>query len=202
VTAKRPHGTRPDWGKWPVEIHRPGRLTQYLPLLAVDPGEGTGVALVTVPRTTIFDQAPYDGVNVVWYDEIVGPENDQTDHLAGIVRYVLINQRMPYCPVVLEDFILRKFTADRALLTPVRLNAKIDYRLSRDNLPGMSEIFYQSSGMAMDTIPEDRLKDYGLYAKGQKNARMAMCHALTFLRRARDKKLIREAAWPEHPGTR
>ena len=191
MTKKAPRGTLPDWSLWPDPDER------YLPLISVDPGEGTGIVLLTVDYSQVFQDDPYNGVNVIWYEEITGPENEQADKVVGLAMYLLFNRGVRRVPVLLEDFSLRKFTRDPALLAPVRLNAMIEYGIHRElHDPAISApVFKQPSELAMQTITDQRLKDYDLYATGQKNARMAMAHALTFLRRARDKAVLRERAW-------
>jgi hypothetical protein len=192
LTKKAPRGTLPDWDRWPSA---PG----HLPLISVDPGEGTGIVVLSVPSREIFSDAEYSGVNVIWYEEIIGTENNQADLIIGLAMYLLFNIGIRRVPLLLEDFSLRKFTRDPALLAPVRLNAKIEYGLHRElSIPAISvPVFKQPAELAMSTITDDRLKQYDLYAVGQKNARMAMAHALTFLRRARERPAIRKKAWGE-----
>lgn len=194
MTKKAPRGTLPDWSLWPSA----GRPEDHLPLISVDPGEGTGIVLLTVPRGQIFEGWPYEGVNVVWYEEITGPEDEQADEIVELCWAVRERYRGDF-PLLLEDFSLRKFSRDAALLTPVRLNAKIEYgvHLAADDWPGAVSVFKQPAALAMSTISDDRMKSYDLYAVGQKNARMAMAHALTFLRRARESASLRKKAW-EH----
>lgn len=189
LTKKAPRGTLPDWSLWPMTAGE-------LPLISADPGEGTGIVLLTVPREEVFDDAPYGGLRVIWYEEIIGAEDEQADQIMDLCWEVRERYRGHF-PLLLEDFSLRKFSRDAALLTPVRLNAKIEYgvHLAADDWLDAVTVFKQPAALAMDTIPDQRLKDYGLYAVGQKNARMAMAHALTFLRRARESASLRKKAW-------
>jgi hypothetical protein len=188
VTKKAPRGTQPDWSQ-----------LQHgdLPLISVDPGEGTGVVILGVRPEQVYDDAEYEPVHVVWYEEIATPENEQADLIVGLAMYLLFNVGVRRVPVLLEDFSLRKFSRDASLLAPVRMNAKVEYGLHRElHDPAISApVFTQPAELAMSTITDQRLKDYDLYATGQKNARMAMAHALTFLRRAREKEELRRKAW-------
>lgn len=82
--------------------------------------------------------------------------------------------------VVLEDFILRNSSMDRSLLSPVRLNAKLQYALRNSGI----RTVLQSSSDAMRTVTDDRLRIWNLYdsASGV-HARDATRHAVLCARK-------------------
>lgn len=168
-----------------------------LPVPAIDPGEGTGIALLLVPEESVFGSAPPD-ITVIWYDEITGPEKEQVKTLVAIAALIGRNwgSYLPDprpLPFIIEDFSLRMFTRDPSLLAPVRITAMLDYAL--DGMAIKAQLFRQQAADPQRIISDDMLKEWDLYAVGQKNARVAMKQAVYFLRRARKDKALRELAW-------
>lgn len=106
----------------------------------------------------------------------------------------------PGCAVLMEDFILQMYSKGRDLLTPVRLNAMLDFALEV-NL-GVTVTHRQMASEAKATVTDARLKLWGFYtsAGGQEHARDADRHAILFLRKAKDPKrgALRRAAWWPH----
>jgi len=95
---------------------------------------------------------------------------------------------------VLEDFILRKPSMARELLTPVRINASLGYSLG---LLGI-QIVYQMPDFAKRVASDARLKEWLLYerAGGMQHARDADRHGIVFLRRLKEKSKLRGAFFP------
>lgn len=190
MTKKAPRGTLPDWDRWPAG---------HLPVPAIDPGEGTGIALLVVPEDSIYGSAEPD-ITVIWNEEIAGPEKSQARKICCLAvdvglrwgSYGQGGHDRPF-PVVFEDFSLRIFTRDPALLSPVRITAMVDVKL--DDAALKTQIFRQQVADPQKIYSDEMLKDLGLYAEGQKNARIAMKQALYFLRRARRSQALREMAW-------
>jgi hypothetical protein len=189
MTKKAPRGTLPNWDLWQAGL---------LPVTAIDPGEGTGVAVLAVPEDSIYGDAP-PGITKIWNDEITGPEKQQVKELAALVSGGVGRRWGSYLPdprplpVVIEDFSLRIFSRGDELLAPVRITAMLDYAL--DALAIKAQLFRQQAADPQRVITDDMLKDWELYATGQKNARVAMKQAVHFLRRARQFPALREAAW-------
>ena len=98
--------------------------------------------------------------------------------------------------MVIEDFLLRKKVMDRELLSPVRLTAALELALEYEGLE--MTLHRQSPSEAKSTATDDRLKSWGLYrrAGGQQHARDADRHAITFLKKAKQRGSVRGAAWP------
>jgi hypothetical protein len=85
--------------------------------------------------------------------------------------------------IVLEDFILRERTSDRSLLSPVRLNAKLEDKF-RESMPRV-ELTLQSPSNAKTTVTNERLKRWGLWSVGEQHARDATRHLILWLRKNR-----------------
>ncbi len=189
MTRKAPKGTEPDWDLWKDGM---------LPVIAIDPGEGTGIAVLAVPEESVYGREP-PGIAVVWNEEIAGPEKDQVKRLAALAGGGIGPRWGSYLPdprpfpVVIEDFSLRIFTRGAELLSPVRITAMLDYAL--DGLAIKAQLFRQQAGDPQRIISDNMLKEWDLYAEGQKNARVAMKQAVHFLRRARRDRALREMAW-------
>lgn len=108
----------------------------------------------------------------------------------------------PDAAVGIEDFVLRRFSPDKELLSPVRITAIVEHLYWR-NLLGVSggrEMFKQQPAMAMSVATDARLKNWGFYdRKSGPHARDATRHSLTFLRRCAspsDGDKLRAQAWP------
>lgn len=85
--------------------------------------------------------------------------------------------------IVVEDFILRERTQSRNLLAPVRLTAKLEQQvyLSRDlrHVPFSTS---QSASSAKGVVTDKRLREWGLWIRGQQHARDAIRHLVLHLR--------------------
>lgn len=100
--------------------------------------------------------------------------------------------------MVIESFILRQFSKDPNLLSPVRITASI----AQDLWMHRRYYFTQSPAEAKTTATDERLKNWELYDShgGMNHARDADRHAITFLRKAcqasKVARELREQAWP------
>lgn len=159
---------------------------------AFDPGGTTGWALFSVFREAITDPEYRIMENVVCWSagQFVGTEREQTDQMYDLAM------AWPNAKLVCEDFVLRKFSSARELLSPVRMNARFDERMysSTDS----RAIIYQPGNLAMNTVTDERLKKMGLYPplSGQEHARDAVRHAVTWLKRAKqlvERKMVTDA---------
>ena len=98
-------------------------------------------------------------------------------------------------PVVIEDFVLRKYTKDRDLLAPVRITARIEqivellreYGYAKEDVAAgrVLPMFKQQPSLAMSTCTDERMRRWGLWTPGKPHANDALRHAVTFLRRCK-----------------
>lgn len=98
--------------------------------------------------------------------------------------------------VVIEDFLLRKKSMDRELLSPVRLTAALEWAIVEQQLN--MTLHRQQPAEAKTGADDERLKRWGLYkrAGGQQHARDADRHAIIFFRKAKQRGNLRHSAWP------
>lgn len=170
----------------------------WVTVVAIDPGGTTGWSVMCVEADALVDP------DVSILRSIAHRATGQVDlgnedaHAAQLVELLAA---WPLAAVVIEDFTLRTFKMSRELLSPVRLTAKIEYVLYQgleDCEPAGRRVFKQQPSQAKSTATDERLRQWGLYIRegGMEHARDADRHAITFLRRAKDKPKIRHAAWP------
>lgn len=100
--------------------------------------------------------------------------------------------------VVAEDFILRMMSMDRNLLTPVRLNAKLE----RDMRGAGLRLWYQSPSDAKNVVTDARLKHWNVYdASSGVHARDGQRHGILFMRRWASQIGLRKALGSGQPRT-
>lgn len=120
--------------------------------------------------------------------------------VACVREEIEIVRGFPGSAVLMEDFILRMYSKGRDLLTPVRLNAMLDYAL--ETQLGVCVTHRQQPSEAKSVVTDARLKIWGFYtsAGGQEHARDADRHAILFLRKAKDPQrgALRRAVWWPH----
>jgi hypothetical protein len=170
----------------------------WVTVVAIDPGGTTGWSVMCVEADALCDP------DVSILKSIAHRASGQVDlgnedaHAGELVELLAA---WPLAAVVIEDFQLRTFKMSRELLSPVRITAKVEYALFhglQDCVPEGRRVFKQNPSLAKSTATDDRLKQWRLYIRegGMEHARDADRHAITFLRRAKDKPKIRHAAWP------
>lgn len=157
---------------------------------AFDPGGVTGWAAFAVREEAMHDPRMKVLANLAWWqtDEFFGDENKQAQEM------IHLTDAWDDAHIVVEDFLLRKLSTDREMLAPVRVTARFEYGLFIQGDP--RTIILQPGDLAMSTVTDDRLIDIGKIrslgfynaTRGKKDARDAVRHALTWLRRA--KKII------------
>jgi hypothetical protein len=166
-----------------------------LHVIGIDPGGTTGWARLTVPRESIYGRAP--GEIIEWdFGQFYGPFEDQTHEIARLARET---QSLDYKigpALIVEGFDIMPSnpTTDQELLSPVVIAAQLQYAKYRGELSD-ARIVVQGRTMAMSTATDQRLKAWGLYHPGAEHARDATRHAITFIRRAKDKPELRDEAW-------
>jgi hypothetical protein len=162
-------------------------------LLAFDPGGTTGVARFWLPDSALRREQKILGALEFECFEIGGTERQQGRELALLLAAYT-------GPIVIESFTLRKFSQDEDLLSPVRMRARIEQIV--DTLEhwgpegaGRRSMFFQEPSLAMKTVTDDRMHRWGLWVPGKEHGRDAIRHGVTFLRRAKKDRALREAAF-------
>lgn len=120
---------------------------------------------------------------VLWSaGEFKGSEKDIAYDMLWLAR------AWPYAAIVLEDFILRRFDMNRALLSPVRITARFEQGLAMAGDERADKIIFQQPALALGTVHDERLRNWGFWniTRGKPHARDAIRHALTALRRAKE----------------
>lgn len=149
--------------------------------IAFDPGGTTGWAVFQVYLAAIEDESYRIKDNITFWTagEFRGTESIQADQMFELV------EAWPDAKVVIEDFILRKFSSARELLSPVRITERLDDRMYC-NCPNRP-LIKQPASLAMTTVTDIRLKKMGLYnaLSGQEHARDAVRHNITWMKRAK-----------------
>jgi hypothetical protein len=166
-------------------------LVDYPTVVWFDPGGTTGWSVISVHPEALIENDVTILDNIInWtHGQIVGDENEQASAMLGIVA------AWPGCCVGHEDFILGKFSADRELLSPVRITAKVEFGLF---LAGGVPYFRQMPSEAKKVATDERLRSWGLYERegGQGHARDADRHAITWIRKCKQYEWMRRQCWP------
>lgn len=169
----------------------------YLNLFAIDPGGVTGWAHFIIPRASMFRDEPSE-VTSWGTGEVYGDEDDQAIALARLIREI---QGMDYKlgpAVICEDFDFGSPLSDPEVYSPVRIAAKLKL-LHHMHMTGDARFLMQSRTMAKKTATDERLKAWGYWVpSSHEHERDATRHAITALRRAKQKKVIREKLWDAH----
>jgi hypothetical protein len=165
-------------------------------VVGADPGGTSGVCAGAVPEETIFGDMPYQGIEILFYDEFDDAEEGL--HAWNIVNVCYQMSELNHCdriPLVTEQFGLRKFIRGPDLLSPERINALIKEEVRRASFS--IPIFYQTPAGAKEAVTNQRLKDWDLYIRkgGKEHARDAQRHMVHFFRRAKKSETLREEAW-------
>lgn len=156
-------------------------------VIAIDPGGTTGWAILQVHPESLFDPEVRILDNVDWWKsgQFTGSEDQQAKDICDLFF------SWPGAAMVVEDFILRKMSKDRELLSPVRITAKVEHSLWLRK----SSYFLQAPSEAKTTATDERLKSWGLHRPGEEHARDATRHAITFMRKAKERTRLRMYAW-------
>lgn len=169
-------------------------------VVAFDNGGVTGWAVWSVHPEALLDSEVkiLDNVeNHTWGQiDARGPDAE----VACTKASVEVVRGWPGSAVLMEDFILQMFSKGRDLLTPVRLNAMLDYALEVEL--GIHVTHRQMPSEAKTAITDERLKLWGFYSRagGMEHSRDADRHAILFLRKAKDPQrgALRRAVWWPH----
>lgn len=177
-------------------------------VIAIDPGGTSGWSLISVHPQVLIES------NADIFDNIFSHQHGQVDcgsrrgnlgsslhtgistdgEFSGTYDLAKFIDAWPMAAVVIEDFSLRQLRMDRELLSPVRVTSALGYSLW---LKGR-DYHVQTASDAKRVCSDERLKEWQMYDSygGLKHARDADRHAILFLRRAKQRKVLRELAWP------
>lgn len=155
----------------------------FYTVLAFDPGGRTGWGVIQVHSEALASQEFSILDNVAYWaaDEYWGDEDAQVDEMMELAKV------WPDARIVMEDFILRQFSRDRALLSPVRITAAFRHALRAEAPTRASRIVFQMEALALPSITDERMAGTDMWrsTRGKPHARDALRHGLTWLRRAK-----------------
>jgi hypothetical protein len=157
-------------------------------VISFDPGGTTGWAVFTVHPSALDsdDFAILDNIIHWEQGQIEGSMVEQAMQIAELLDL------WDDAVVLFEDFELMTVDAE---LSPVRLLAMSEWICQTMFMP-VRPMFLQMPNMK-ETASDDRLKRWKLFKPGPAvHARDATRHGIVFLRRAKENKKLRAAAWP------
>lgn len=153
---------------------------QYV-VLALDPGGTTGWSVIGVHVDAITSGDPslkiMENVEFWTCGQFTGNEFDQVDEICALIA------AWPSARLVSELFTLRTRVTSSETFSLERMNFGIGYAIRPRYL------VFQQPSLAMTTITDDRQKDLGFWVPGREHARDSIKHALTFLKRQRDRQI-------------
>src|SRR5712691_4508697 len=136
--------------------------TPNLHVIGVDPGGTTGWARFTVPRESIFGDAPSQFVE--WsYGELHGPEEQQAIEIARLARTTQSLDYLTGPAIVIEAWDIDPDfrSTDPETLSPARIGAMLMFARTAKwrgvTLLGDSTVTFQPRALAKTTMTDDRL---------------------------------------------
>jgi hypothetical protein len=155
--------------------------------MGIDPGGTSGWSIIGVTRASMFGDAPRK-IQYHEYGQVTGSYTNQVYTLGDIA----MDHPGPLA-IAMESFLPKKPVIDESYLSPLAVIYRFELLIDTGwvKLP----VFYQSPSMAMETAPDNRLKSWGLYIPGPDHVKDGTRHAITFIRRAKTDRILREAAW-------
>jgi hypothetical protein len=165
-----------------------------LRVIAFDPGGTTGWSVIGVPYESVFGD---EKGSVAEFDcgEFNGTENDQVIAMCRLARDMDDPDASPATPaLVTEDFNLHTQSMAKEALSPVRINAALEFAVEH-GFATFSNLFYQAPSLAKSTATDERLRIWDLYDASSRHARDATRHAITFIRRVSSDEKLRSQAW-------
>jgi len=116
--------------------------------------------------------------------ELSGPEQVQLSDAVSHIDRVLTNNSFLTITVGGEDFELTQLIGGKNLLSPVRINAVLDWECHKRSIK------YQYQARKLRTgVTKERLKIWGFDGRFKKDEFAAMQHGITWLRREKQKSL-------------
>jgi hypothetical protein len=151
---------------------------QYV-VLALDPGGTSGWCVLGIHPDAMSGDPGIrilDNVEFWTAGEFAGNEDDQCDEIVELI------EAWPGARLVTELFTLRSRVTSSEVFSLERMNAILRWAIRP------RYFVYQQPSLAMTTITDDRQKAMGFWIPGREHARDATKHALTFLKRQRDRQ--------------
>lgn len=173
-----------------IEARDVFRTSEYFTVVAVDPGQTTGMARAVVVVETVLslgvpaaiaESARFDMFHTFQVPTSSGKRSLALRELEAVsnqmqwIRHLDSRTRHHVDEVVIEDFLLRQRTMDRSLLSPVRLTAMLQGMLMEDTGVDVRTCLQQPSA-AKSVVKDERLKKWGMWIQGQQHARDACRH--------------------------
>lgn len=163
-----------------------------------DPGVTTGWAIVRVPIKVLRSRGQVGSVpdmKVSTGQYRCDTTTERVDRALDIARtcYEEVADEEDVMVVGHEGFTLRMLSMDPEMLEPVRWLAVWDDRFSPPRAEFPLPVERQDPSL-MNTIGDDRLRLWGLWQPGREHGRAALKHALVYLRRFADQKVVRQRA--------
>ena len=149
-------------------------------VLALDPGGTTGWFIIGIhPAAVSGDPELKILENVEFWSagQFTGPEQSQCDEIIELI------EAWPSARLVSELFTLRSRITSPEIFALERMNAIVSWAIRPRYM------VFQQPSLAMSTMTDDRLKEAGFWVSGKEHARDAARHALTFLKRQRDRQI-------------
>ncbi|MGH7774440.1 MAG: hypothetical protein ACREQA_19630 [Candidatus Binatia bacterium] len=156
-------------------------------IISFDPGGRTGWALFKVHPRAFTDESEriLRNIQAYQYGEFGGPENEQIRDALDLIKkeFPLFLEPRPSSEkhnihVVTERFDHIGTIGGDEVLSPVRINAALDFSLWRMNIP----LSYQPRSLRIG-VTRDRLTRWKLGPVKGKDAFAAVQHAVVFMRR-------------------
>lgn len=166
------------------------RSSEFFTVVAVDPGQTTGMARATVVvETVMVEGVPAALAQSMKFGKFYTCQVPTVPGGDGLVIRELrsVTDQMQWIhmldsvsgyrvdEVVIEDFLLRQRTMDRSLLSPVRLTAMLHGALMSDERIDVRTCLQQPSS-AKSVVNDERLKKWGMWTIGKQHARDACRH--------------------------
>lgn len=158
--------------------------------MGIDPGGTTGGAVIGVPERSIYRDQP----GRISYFETWSFTGSYSAQALELMR--IASGFFPLA-IALESFDPRKPIRSEEYISPILVGARIQFCIDTHYI--IAPLFYQTPEQAMTTATDYRLKAWSLYKPGPDHIKDATRHAITFIRRAKSDRKLRERAWGPEP---
>ena len=162
-------------------------------VVGVDPGETTGIAVIGVPRGSIYAQEP-GAVFHLEAHETAGSVTSQVNLICKIARRIA-GLTGPAPAIMCEGFKLRTKVTSQNVLAPVRVESALRYAVNTGRAGESLMPPCIMPGEAKGTATDDRLKAWGLWIPGSDHKRDAVRQCIMLVRRAKVDPAVRMSAW-------
>jgi hypothetical protein len=163
-----------------------GIVSNIIYVMGVDPGFTSGVTILGVPYLSMYGNSPYRRSYFELF-EVSGSYTRQALEVCDATR-----EFYPLALVV-ESFYPAKPITSEEYLSPVHVGDRIAFCAETKYI--LNPFFWQTPSQAMETAPDSRLKLWNLYQPGPDHMKDSTRHVVTFLRRCREERALRDAAW-------